>query len=239
MGVTEDHIKASFEAFLQIYPEYNDIVAGVSRTLQQEVAARALPRNQDCLRFLQDCLRLEENLRGDQYAAYQEISGFPDSCPREATDALEILSGHLVTPGLINNLARQFSADTLKRINRETQGLTPYTKEELVDVIARDHLEAIAELTREAATFALLNDECAQLPDIIAELEQEGLPAALSPQERFGTFLMYMSGHFARAVTAHMTAHFDHPTANITPDVAPAPSPKALSLDDILKKFNP
>ncbi|HEY0900748.1 MAG TPA: hypothetical protein VGD95_01365, partial [Micavibrio sp.] len=200
MGITDDHIASNFQAFLQTYPEYKDTVRDVSHTLYRQVQRRGLPHNQDCLDFIQNALRFEENLSGDDYQVYQEITGYSEPCCQDTKEFFRSFQGFSLPP-LNQQMAKAVSAHAVKTIQKESQGFTARTQESLINILARDHLEALAELNREATLFALLDEECAALNDIKTELAAEGLPCDLTPQQRYDTLLMLMSGQCAAHIT--------------------------------------
>jgi hypothetical protein len=229
---TQEHIEANYKAFLKTYPEYTDTVMAVSHALYHEIKRRALPHNEDCLEFINGALRLEETLSGDDYQAYQEISGYTEPCAHEQNEEICRKISLADMPPLSERMTMFASQQTLKHIRIESQGLTTHTRKAVTNMLARDHLESIAEITREATLFAMLDEECAQLPDVISELISEGLPHELTPAQLYNTLFMHISDQFANHVTDQVRTMMANPPVSLPEPV------QARTLQDILKKFD-
>lgn len=231
MSVTEDHIQANFSAFLQIYPEYNEAVQDVAHALYHQIEQRGLPHNENCLELINSALLLPETLEGDDYQAYQELTGYSEPCARQQNKELLQNAALFDLPPLTPRLSQLMAQQTIKNAQKSTQGLTPRTQSALVDILARDHLPVLAEVTREATLFAMLDEECIELHDIVNELAAEGLFSELSPRERYDTLMLHVSIQLSDHVTAKLRHFFDNPPAPWQP---PAP---VRAVQQMLKKF--
>ncbi len=232
MGITDEHNKVAFKGFLRTYPEYAQDAHDIARSLYSEAKHHDLPLNNDTLNAIAAALSITENTVADQYAAYQEISGFTEPSGKEMTLALR---KHLpvtdlpMPPVFAECVARQ----ELEQIRKAASGLSEDAEAHLANFAALIHLEKIAEISREATLFAMLDEECVQMRDLIDELKREGLPFNLSAQDRYNTLLSTMNEELAQHVRTQAKMLID--------SKAPAqerPRPPA-KFTDFIKQFQP
>lgn len=233
MGITDRHIKNAFNEFLRTYPEYAQDAQDIARALYSEIKRQELPFVNDTFEVIASAVQVYENADGDHYAAFQEISGFTEPCGREITREIQKMAPSLGDVAHSPLFAQCQAEHEMTQIRKASRGLTETVKAQLIDFANTGHLEKIALIVREAAIFALLDDECVQLRDIVDELRREGLPAALSPQERYNVLLSSMNDELA----GHVGAHARTLAAAHTPAQPPQNPPAKFA--DFLRQFQP
>ncbi len=203
MGITNDHIKAAFNGFMSAYPEYAQDARDIAHSLYREAKCQLLPMNSDTLDAIAAATGIYENTVADQYAAYQEISGFSEPCGKEMTQKLRTQLPAIEVGPLGPEIAQCIAQHELEQIRKSSSGLTEDAETHLAEFAALTHLEKIAEISREATLFAMLDEECVQLRDLVDELRREGLPFNLSAKDRYNTLLSSMNDELGQHVRAH------------------------------------
>ena len=233
MGITDQHIKAAFNGFMHAYPEYAQEAHDIAQSLYSEAKRQNLPANGDTLDAIAAAVGLYENTIADQYAAYQEISGFTEPCGKEISQKLREHLPALELSPMAPHVAQCVAQHELEQIRKASGGLTLDAETRLADFTALTHLEKIAEISREATLFAMLDEECIGLHDLVSELKREGLPFNLSAQDRYNTLLSTMNDELAQ----HVRAQVETLVAAKAPAQEPARPP--AQFESFIKQFQP
>lgn len=233
MGITDNHIKNAFNGFMRAYPEYAQDAQAIALSLYSEARRQSLPLNNDTLDTIANAARIHETTLGDQYVAYQEISGLTEPCGKEMMLEIRKYLPALEQIPMAPFIAQCVAQHELEQIRKASNGLTEDAEAYLADFAALTHLEKIAEIAREATLFGMLDDECVQLRDLVDELRREGLPFNLSAQDRYNTLLNSMNDELAQ----HIRGQAETLLAAKTP-AQDAKRPPA-NFPDFIKQFQP
>lgn len=233
MGITNERIKAAFNGFMHACPEYAQEAQHIAYSLYSEAKRHNLPGNSDTLDAIAAAVEIYENTVADQYAAYQEISGFTEPCGKEISQALRQHLPALEQAPMAPAVAQWIAQHELEQIRKASGGLTIDAETHLADFTALMHLEKIAEISREATLFAMLDEECVALRDLVNELRHEGLPFNLSAQDRYNALLSTMNDELAQ----HVRTQAEELLSAKAPTQEQARPPAKFT--DFLKQFQP